>query len=190
MIHMISVAAIATTLMLVGCSKESGDRTPAAKAQVQPAPPATPKKPTTPDPANATGTKSADGDKSGTIAATSAPANGASPQSAAAAPSTPPGKLPPQADIKHGGTYWAVYLAVAKPRAASLAKATQRAKALGYTALAGDINCTRAVDPSAPTSDDAHLVALYFSGRAQAEQAANAYGKTVWLGRAQTYCLD
>jgi hypothetical protein len=107
-------------------------------------------------------------------------------------PERPPStRLPKQAEVKQGGTSWAVYLAVDKPMAPALGQATAHAKKLGYTALPGDINCTRPIDKGAPErKGDYHIVALYFASKADAEAAGNAYGTVIWTGRAKTFCLD
>ena len=147
------------------------------------------------DKSNKTKTTAKDGDKSGakpdkTAAKPDKPVT--APKPAADKPAADkPAKMPKQAAVKQGGTAWAVYLAVDKPGAKTLTAASASAKKLGYTVFGADINCTRPVDKGAPKAKgEQQIVAVYFDSKAKAELVAKAYGKSVWVGRAKTFCLD
>jgi len=157
------------------------------------------------DKSNKTKTTAKDGDKSGakpdkTAAKPDKPVTAPKPAADKPAADKPaadkpaadkPAKMPKQAAVKQGGTAWAVYLAVDKPGAKTLTAASASAKKLGYTVFGADINCTRPVDKGAPKAKgEQQIVAVYFDSKAKAELVAKAYGKSVWVGRAKTFCLD
>ncbi len=103
-----------------------------------------------------------------------------------------PKSRPMAAVPKQGNAYWAVYLAVGKPQAASLKQAAAAARKIGYTStFPGDINCTRPVDKGAPApKGDAQAVVIYFNSKTDATTAAKLFGKVAWVGKAKAYCLD
>ena len=106
-------------------------------------------------------------------------------------PATPAAATLPKQALVHGGTAWAVYLAIDAPGAASLTEAAARAKKLGYAVGPGEVSCTTPLGAGAPHAPaNHHLIALYFATEAQARQVAAAYGTTLWIGQAKTYCMD
>ena len=102
---------------------------------------------------------------------------------------------PPAAVATHGGEYWAVFLAVARPgtEAEELQQASADASALGYPVGIADITCSSGaheqlgLDPTVAYQ----VVNIYFDTQEQAQQFVDLYEPGV-VGAAYVtaYCLD
>jgi hypothetical protein len=102
---------------------------------------------------------------------------------------------PAAAEATHGGQYWAVFLAVARPgtEQAELQQAAADASALGYPAGVSDVGCSQGaheqlgLDPTVQYQ----VVTIYFFERGEAQQFVDQYEPGV-VGTAYVtaYCLD
>ncbi|MBI4259693.1 MAG: hypothetical protein HY658_03910 [Actinobacteria bacterium] len=99
-------------------------------------------------------------------------------------------EAPPPVEPVHGGTYWAVYVAVGEPGSREIADAAERLEELGVPHSVGDVSCDQGTGLSAFA--DAQRVAVYFDD----EEGALLFAESLigppaaWVGQVTTYCLD
>ena len=138
------------------------------------------------------------------IVALGAGCGSSGPRKAAATPSAPTGtgkptarpsgSLPSEAAAKPGGTYYAVFLALARDaKDRSLAEAQDRARALGYQGGVGDLNCTPGARAALRLSGSGDYTAysIFFETAERAKLFVDSYsGKVLGTAYVTAGCLD
>jgi hypothetical protein len=109
----------------------------------------------------------------------------------------PARRKPVQASIEHGGSYWAVYVAVEPDEGRVLADARDRVEAAGYTPGGGDLACDQGAAEALGMERQAQAmtVAVYFDTRDDAETffgllASRLEPPPVGIANVTTLCLD
>jgi hypothetical protein len=108
-----------------------------------------------------------------------------------AGPDVPPAATP----IEHGGTYWALYLALAADaNDPAFADWSAHAEAAGYATGPGDLACDEGAADGLGVPPEWFGVAVYFSTLDDAEAArawfGMTYGEPAGIARVTTFCLD
>jgi hypothetical protein len=128
---------------------------------------------------------------------TAAPSTTALPSTTATVPPADNAEFPPEAPLGHGGTTWALYLAISDdPEDPVLEAARQSATDAGYLSeqAGGSLGCDEGAPEALNASTDTMAVAVYFATQAEAEQARTAFASrgqdAVDIVEVTNYCLD
>jgi cytoskeletal protein RodZ len=150
-----------------------------------------------PDPSTTSSTSTPDSTTS--ASSTSTPSSSTSTSTSTSTTTEPPlPAFPPVTNLTHGGTAWALYLAVV-PEGQSDAPEYQAALAAsaeaGYGGFGGGgLACDQGAAEALGRDPDSMTVSVYFGSQAQAEQARAAFEarnrSVVGVVLVRTYCLD
>lgn len=94
-------------------------------------------------------------------------------------------------EVEHGGSYWAVYLAVGDYDAPELEQASDYLSGLGIESFAGDLACDRGAQAALGPDAGPAGVAAYFRSRHDAQAFAESLpSPPAGIAKVKTYCAD